>query len=171
MWGLTTEDTEPNKPTRNALEAKFQKEQERQNPNKTTPGLQAARDAAVKVLNGWRKGISETNNHEDFETFAARNMVRILKRTARLPENTKKEVQEWSESKTLKQMKGSNSTQLTPPCHSPSGTCTARDQNKANATDVDKILKSDAKLIKKKTLDQRAGRNGKPRPEGSHPGS
>ena len=74
-------------------------------------------------------------------------MVRILKRTTRLLENTEKEAQEWTESKTPKQTTGSNPTQSTPPCYSPPGTRTARDQNKADAANVAKILKSAAKLI------------------------
>ena len=53
----TTEDTEPDKPTKNALVTEFQYGQEHHCPNKTTPELQATRDAAVKVLNGWRKGM------------------------------------------------------------------------------------------------------------------
>ena len=53
----TTEDTEPDEPTRNALGTQLQQGRERHHPNETTPGFQAARDVAVKALNGWRKGI------------------------------------------------------------------------------------------------------------------
>ena len=65
-------------------------------------------DAAVRTINGWRKGTPGTNNNKDFKTFAARNMVRILTMTAGLLENT---------------------------------------ENKADATDVIKVLKSAAELI------------------------
>ena len=74
-------------------------------------------DAAVRTINGWRKGTPGTNNNKDFKTFAARNMVRILTITARLLENTK---------------------------------------NKADATDIIKVLKSAAKLIENL---EPAGRN------------
>ena len=87
----TTEDTEQDKPTRNAPGTQCQQGRERHHPKETIPRLQAARDVVVRALNGWRKGIPVTNNNEDFETFAARSMVRILKRTAGLLENTEKE--------------------------------------------------------------------------------
>ena len=74
--------------------------------------------------------------------------MRILKRTAGMLENTEKKAQEWRKNKTLQRVTGSNPTQSPTPCHSPSGTCIIRDQNKPNATDVTKILKSAAKLIK-----------------------
>ena len=64
-------------------------------PNEITPGLQAAKDAAVRALNSWIKGTPGTNNNKELETFATRNMVRILKRTVGLLENTKKKTQEW----------------------------------------------------------------------------
>ena len=45
--------------------------------------------------------MPETNKNKDFETFAAQNMVRILKSTIGLLENTEQEAQEWTESKAL----------------------------------------------------------------------
>ena len=74
--------------------------------NATTPTRQPP-DSGVRTLNDWRKGIHGPNNNKDFETFAAQSMVRILKMTTRLLDNTEKKAKEWTEKKTLQQMTGS----------------------------------------------------------------
>ena len=92
FWLKTTmKNTEPNGPTENIMVTQFQQGQECHRPNETTPGLQTARDTVVKILNGWEKGMPETNKNKDFETFAVQNMVRIMKSTAILLKNTEQE--------------------------------------------------------------------------------
>ena len=86
-----------------------------------------------------------------FETYADINMVRILRSTARLLKKAMK-----SET---------HNTQLPPPCASSSRMNTTRVQNKANTTDVARILRSAAQLITKL---QAAGRRSKVTKEGTH---
>ena len=59
-------------------------------PPRTPPGLQISKEVAGRDLDSLRPGL-HTISSKDFEAFAALNMARILRSTAKLLESTEEE--------------------------------------------------------------------------------
>ena len=174
----TTEEVEkmePDKPAESTLVIQRQPGLERPRPNRpplpwlssgkpsrAPPSLQTAKEVAGRTLDSSRQGL-HTVGSEDFATFAALNRARILRSTAELLESTKEEAQEPTKGRTPPRTAGSGSptTHLSPHCPSSSRINTtdtqelreekhrtAKNQDRADVTDVARILRCAAKLLK-----------------------
>ena len=162
------EKMEPDEPAESALVTQRQLGLERPCPNRPPlpwlssgrpphipPSLQTAKEVAGRALDSLRQGL-HTVSSKDFETFATLNLARILRSTAELLESTEEEAREQAKGRTPPRTAGSGSptTYSPPPC--PTSTRinstdvqelreekprTANNKDKANVTDVARILR------------------------------